>query len=159
MKSNIAQKYRQARLVPITLSTGDVIQVRPLKREDVFALGEIPAVMLSDDSVNELATADTKRQVEVVTESLPFFTRLLHHALTKCIVTPGFVVVVDRPANECTEDEIPLEYLADDDQAKILAGVMSASGMGNAAVTAARPFRGESATAGDTGPDGAAVGS
>jgi hypothetical protein len=145
--SNLSARYKAARLRTVKLSTGDDIQVRPLSKADFLSMGDIPSVLLSEAGLNILNGADKSRQAEIVGEHLPFFTKLLHHALTSCVITPGFKVVLKEP-EQCADDEIPLAFVADEDQSAILAAVMSASGASNEAVAAARPFRGEPAAAG-----------
>lgn len=126
--SNLSARYKAARLRTVRLSTGDEIQVRPLSKADFLSLGDIPSVLFTESGLGILNGTDKTLQAEFVGEHLPFFTKLLHHAMFPCVVMSGFKVVLKEPEH-FVEDEIPLAFVADEDQSAILKAVMSAIGL------------------------------
>ena len=153
----LATRYKQSRFRKVTLSTGDIIEVRPFNRADYIAIGEIPAILLSKEGRAKLEDAENGEREKLVLENLAFFERQLKVTLENCIVTPGFKVVVDKPASECAEDEIHYSQIADSDSAAILSAVMEASGGGRKEAADAATFRGEQNPAPDAGSAGPAI--
>lgn len=144
---NNASNYINKRLKSVTLSTGDIIRVRPLSKSDYLSLGEIPAALFSEEGIKELTGGNKERQAERIVENLPFFTKLLNHVVTSCVVSG--LKIVAKDLDQCKDGEVPISVLADEDQSLILAAVMGASGVSSGAVATANPFPQEPAAAGN----------
>ncbi len=154
---NLTEKYKASRLRNVTLSTGDVIQVRPFNRSDWIAIGDIPTVILNGTGQKVLSEGKNGERERFIEDNADFFERQMKVALGRCIVTKDFIVITDKPESECGEGELHYSLISNDDKAAILSGVMEASNSGRKEVADAATFRAQHDAAGDAGQAGAEI--
>lgn len=107
--------------ISVKLSNGTVIQVRPFTAEDFKgttiseefeARGILPKL---------LANSGSEESRALIRQNFDLYLRQAELAALRCVVTPDFKIV-NKPENECAEDELPLEIISLVDLLAILAG-------------------------------------
>lgn len=145
-----ASKVKNKRLKSVTLETGDVIQVRGLQKVDFLMLGDVPLFLRSKEEAAKFDDSGKSDRYKAIAENSDYFKRFHDHIMTQCVVTPGFKVVVDKPVNECADDEFHVSLFSAEESAAIIAAAIEAGGMPSGAAAAARPFPAEPAAAGNS---------
>lgn len=121
-----AQRYRKA--LEVTLTTGDVITVRPLNKTDWVSIGEFPSTLSSGDADRVFKGGSDAAKRAVIERDAVFWESLVKCAITRCITSAG-LRVVDKPPGECTADELAFDEMSQLDQTAIATAVLRASGL------------------------------
>lgn len=134
----------------ITLPSGATVLVRKMSQWDFLELGEAPA-----------ALADNVRKAETLTpKQVQWSAKVNRIILAKCT---GPVVgadgswrrIVDKPFSDCTEAELCIDEMNDQDVDAIVTAVTELTQAGREAGAKARAFPQEQTVAADAGPNGA----
>jgi hypothetical protein len=107
-RPSAASRYKAARLLTVKLpETGDVIQIRRIDQADLFSLGSLPDVLVSDDAREAIRTKNQLKLAVLASENETYCERFQKMILLRCVIDPAFQIV-DKPADQCSENEVPL---------------------------------------------------
>lgn len=139
-KQSAASRYKAARILTVKLpSNGEEIQIRKIDMTDFIALGGIPDAFLTAEAYKAAKAGDSKKLEKIGEGHEDYAERFTRAVCTRCVIDPGFRVV-DKPAHECGEDEIPYCVLSFVDRQAIQAAVCGESGLSKEVAESAKPF-------------------
>lgn len=134
-----AARYKAAQIGSVTLTTGDVIQVRRMDRADFFALGGVPDLFHDPELRRGVKDRSPEAIAKIVEKESGYLERFQRQCLLHCIVSSNFKVV-DKPSEQCGEDEVPYHAVNDVDKAAIVNKISELAGGGKEVAEQARTF-------------------
>lgn len=145
MEITTANEYTNKREKVVQLPSGAVFKIRKLSAFDFIKDGEIPRFMKqvnkSSDKTKVLDTMSDKDKAEAL--------ELLTKVVCAGTVEPN---VVDKPADECTDNELSINTVDDSDKKYLLEQIVSMTSMTSQDMDVIEKFPGGKVSK-DSGPD------